>query len=354
MTKGIDQGVAQEWLKASKKRLAFKILQKQIISTGVCTECGTCVAICPEDALTGVRVENKYTPTLTGECSACGLCYTYCPRTTVLSEDLIGTVISAWQAKAVRSDVPRQNGGVVTAILSFMIENGMAEGAVTVGRDDELPWLPLTKLETAATAAIMSGGTVYAHTPVVEGILRGFEEGLTSLVAVSTSCGIDAIDTMETHPANLLKPAAKHKIFKVGLFCMEAFDYSKLVEFLKGENVDISDVTKFEISGGKFRVFTETEEREWPIKDLDSAAASSCVYCRDLTSKNADISVGNIGSDDDLSTVLVRTKRGEEVFKEMIAKGVVEAEPLEPKALRIVERVARSKVNRIFSLKADH
>ena len=52
----------QKVLKEKTKRYAFKKLEREVIATGACVECGSCVAGCPVDAITGKLVENKYVP----------------------------------------------------------------------------------------------------------------------------------------------------------------------------------------------------------------------------------------------------------------------------------------------------
>jgi coenzyme F420 hydrogenase subunit beta len=135
---------------------------------------------------------------------------------------------------------------------------------------------------------------------------------------------------------------------------MESFNYSDLVEFLKGEGIKIEDVQRFAIAGGQFTVTLESEEKSWPVKDLDPAAASSCAYCQDLTGMSSDISCGNIGTDDGWTTVLVRTSIGDKVFRGALKAGIIEAEELEPKTVRTVANSARFKKNKFYKLTSPH
>ena len=69
---------------------------------------------------------------------------------------------------------------------------------------------------------------------------------------------------------------------------------------------------------------------------------------------NSDISCGNIGSDEGWTTVIVRSKHGEKVFKEVVKAGLVEAEEIEDKAFAAVVNTARSKRNRQYKLEPHH
>ena len=63
--------------KLEGKKDSYGMLMKEIVRSGICTECGTCAAVCPVlewDHLTGQ-------PKLIGKCTGCGICYNQCPRT---------------------------------------------------------------------------------------------------------------------------------------------------------------------------------------------------------------------------------------------------------------------------------
>ena len=184
--------------------------------------------------------------------------------------------------------------------------------------------------------------------------MKGFKEGKSTLAVVGTSCNIDAVNNMQEHPGGFFSVDLRANVFKIGLFCMESFDYNRLKEFLTQEGVDIADVTRFEITGGKFKVNTSSEEREWPVADLNPVAAKSCSYCHDLTSMNADISCGNIGSEDEWTTVLVRTPQGEHIFQELLAEEMIEAEMLDEKSIQTIQNIARGKATRYYKMDPIH
>jgi coenzyme F420 hydrogenase subunit beta len=355
MTSNTEQTMnrARRWLKENTKRYAFKKLEREIIKTEVCTECGACVANCPVDALTGDTSSGKYVPTLTGKCVACGTCYAICPRTVVLWKDLVGNFRSIWKARSLLEN-KRQNGGIATALLSYMVDQKIVDGAVVTTKSYETPWMPVTKLITTKDDLEQIGGTIYTHAPVVQELMKGIKEGKTTLAIVGTSCNIDAVNNMQEHPSGFFSVDLRTNVFKIGLFCMESFDYPRLKEFLTQEGVDIADVTRFEIAGGKFKINTSKEEREWPVADLNPVAAKSCSYCLDLTCKNADISCGNIGSDDEWTTVIVRSIRGEHIFQELLAEEMIEAEMLDEKSIQTIQNIARGKATRYYKMDPLH
>jgi len=346
--------MSQAWLKDNTKRYAFKKLEREIIQTGACVECGSCVAGCPVDAITGERVESKYVPVLTGKCIACGTCYAMCPRTAILDTDIIGEYSNIWKVRAI-DDHKRQDGGAVTAILGTMLEKKLIEAAIVVGHSNDNLWLPAAKKVTTKDELLTSGGTFYTHAQVIEQMTNCFKENLSNIGVVGTACNIDAIHRLQSHPGSVFNVDPKPPTaFKVSLFCMESFDYKGLAGFLKRENIDIKKVDRFAIAKGEFMVTVGGETKNWPIKDLDYIASSSCAYCTDFTGMNSDLSCGNIGSDDGWTTVIVRNKQGEQALKLAVKEGIIEAEKLDENALQAVINTARSKMNKRYKLESPH
>lgn len=55
------------------------------------------------------------------------------------------------------------------------------------------------------------------------------------------------------------------------------------------------------------------------VKDLDCAAEKACNYCGDFTAQFADISIGSVGSKKGYSTVIVRSKVGDKLLRNLDA-----------------------------------
>jgi coenzyme F420 hydrogenase subunit beta len=349
--KAMDE--VQSVLKEKTKVYAFKKLEREVIKTGACVECGSCIAACPVDAISEEFEDGKLIPTLTGDCISCGICYAMCPRTFVLFDDLIGQFRSAWKVRSL-GEHKRQDGGAAIAILEYLLSSKKIEAAVVASHSPDNPWRPIAKRVTDIDQLHECGGTIYSHAQVASEMIQGFKEGVFKQAVVGTACNIDALSRMEIHPAGFIALNKEVDIFKLSLFCMESFNYGDVVKFLKDEGIEIGKVTHFAITSGQFIVTTDAGEKSWPVKELDPIAASSCAYCLDFTGKNSDISCGNIGSDEGWTTVIVRTKKGEEAFQGALKAGLIEAEELEPKKVQTVANSARFKKNKYFKLNPDH
>ncbi|MFW9911911.1 MAG: Coenzyme F420 hydrogenase/dehydrogenase, beta subunit C-terminal domain [Candidatus Thorarchaeota archaeon] len=354
MTGALEESYAkiQDWLKENTKRFAFKKLEREIVASGVCVECGACVENCPVDALTGDYSTGKYVPTLTGKCTACGICYANCPRTYFYRTTLLGNVRSAWKARAVNRSESAQDGGAVTAIISNMLDSGRIDAAVVVQGNPDKPWMPIAKIARTAKEAAESSGSIYTHAPIVQGIVQALKEGSKKIAVVGTSCNIDAVHNMESSPSGPIGAIKGAEAIKFGLFCTKSYDYPSLTKFLKDQGIAIKDVKRFAIAGGMMKIEHSKGETEWKVGELEEFASSSCAYCQDMNGRNADISCGNVGSDEGWTTLLIMTERGEKVFKQAVKAKAIEAEPIDEKAIRAVDNLARFKASRWYKMKA--
>ena len=129
---------------------------------------------------------------------------------------------------------------------------------------------------------------------------------------------------------------------------METFNHSSLIEFLEKENVNLSKVDKFEIRKGRF-IARQGEEIIYNIElnQLKKHVRFCCKQCDDFSSEFADLSIGNIGSPDGWSTVIVRTEEGEKALQKAKDIGYLEIKPIEDKtSINAIIKIAKLKKNR--------
>ncbi len=327
----------------------FARLQNHVILSGVCTECTACVASCPENALEMVNGK----PTLKGKCTACGVCYNVCPRTKTHVEDLIGSFISAYKAKCIVDGVHGQDGGVVTGLLLYALREGLIDAAIVTHRSSEEPWKPVAVVATTEEEILKGSGSVYSHSYTVKALIDAIKRGLTSVAIVGTPCNITAVKKLQSFPAGMLHLLMRANILKVGLFCMDAFSYDGLKTFFEEEEgIPLTSISKMSISAGKFNVYyDENKVASLPLSRLDKYRAPSCYFCSDLTSEDADISVGSVGSPEGWSTVLVRSPIALELLQNAIESGYLEVKALDRAGLVNVLNLARIKKVQLYTVK---
>lgn len=336
-------------LELEQTKDSFGKLMREIVDSGICTKCAACVATC--EALSWDP--NTDRPKLSGKCTGCGVCYSQCPRTITTVPGLIGNYQAAFTAKATDPEIRGQDGGVVTALLLYGIETKLFDGAVVTLKSNEEPWRPFPKFVTTKEELLQSSGSVYCHSQTVIPLVEALKKGSHSIGFVGTPCNINSVYKMQSSPFGLLKLFMRANIFRIGLFCMDSFSYEGLGLFLLQNNSSWSDVEKCSISKGNFIFLLKSGEKiQSKVHALNRFKASSCYYCTDLTSENADISIGSVGSANGYSTVLIRSGLGYELFQDAIDNNYIEAIPLERSKLRLVLNLARMKKQSLYNIRA--
>ncbi|MDY6958510.1 MAG: Coenzyme F420 hydrogenase/dehydrogenase, beta subunit C-terminal domain, partial [Halobacteriota archaeon] len=123
----------------------------------------------------------------------------------------------------------------------------------------------------------------------------------------------------------------------------ETFWYKDLVKYLSKMGVDINKVSKFDISKGKFKIYTDGDVKEVPIKELEGLARSACNICNDFASELADISAGSVGSEEGWTTLVIRSQVGQELIDMAIHKGVIETKELTEDEISKINKISSNK-----------
>ncbi len=205
-----------------------------------------------------------------------------------------------------------QDGGVVTALLVKGFEEHIFDAAIVVYRGEGYSAKAI--VATNAQEAVAAVGTRYLRVNVTKNLRDLIRQGKKRLAIVCTPC--------EAKAARKIQQSLKNEceITVIGLFCFKAFNKTKLKEEMCTRlGIDIDKVEKTQIRKGKFTAFIDGKEYSCKVKDLDGAAEKACVYCDDFTSRFADVSVGAVGSKPGFSSVIVRSKVGVELVKNLDA-----------------------------------
>lgn len=203
-----------------------------------------------------------------------------------------------------------QDGGMVTALLVKGFEEHLFDVVVVVrrGRGYSAEVFAATNAEEVVAAM----GTKYLRVNVTKKLRELISQGIKKVAIICTPCEAKAARKIQ----QLLKNECE--ITVIGLFCFEAFDKTKLKEEMCSRlGIDLDKVEKTQIRHGKFTALTEGKEYSCNVNDLDCAAEKACLYCDDFTSRFADVSVGSVGSKPGFSSVVVRSKVGAELVKNL-------------------------------------
>jgi coenzyme F420 hydrogenase subunit beta len=329
--------------KLEGKKDSYGMLMKEIVRTGICTECGTCAAVCP--VLEWDHILGQ--PKLVGKCTGCGICYNQCPRTITDPIQLMGEFKTGYVSNtSIPEVIGGQDGGTVTSLLCYLFDEHLIDAAIVTMKDPEDPWMPIAQIISTKEDAIKSSGSIYSHSQTVEALMDAIRQDYRSIAFVGTPCNIDAVDKMLNSPSGMLKYFMRAHVLKIGLFCMDSFAPEALYSFFYKEGIDLGQVTKMDINKGKFHLYYDPEKepvKSYTIKQLDKFKSSSCNFCTDLTAENADISVGSVGSGPNKNTVFARTGIGAEIMEDAAKKGYLTIEPFNTINLNAVLFLAKLK-----------
>lgn len=356
--------------KANRWTAQWKELYEEVINPGLCTGCAGCVVTCPHDVIGYEHEEGKYKPfhleeelgldnCVHGE-KGCSTCTRACPRfrtwESAANMHLHGRdrqddeMSGIWEQLLLTraSDKTQlekgQDGGFVTAMLSWLMDNNYIEGALVSGVEADDKWkakpvLVQTKEEVLATA-----GSRYTYCANPLALPEAKEKGLTKLALVGMGCQVSSPPVMWDRKAGKV---SKPFQFNIGLLCSKTFDDAIFPELFEAKyGLKKQDMVKMNIKGAFQIWMNDGSFHEIDLKECHQWTREGCKNCPDFAAEHADISTGGIGKDNDWTLTIVRTKLGVEVINRMIAEGVIESKPAQEdevamKLLRTLSIVSR-------------
>lgn len=327
-------------------------LEAKVVHAGLCCYCGACGAFCREY----ITYEDEK-PTTKEKCYEYhGACYDFCPRTffapfdveraifgEVRKDSVLGYYREILTARAKDPEIQKraQDGGVVSALLTYMLESGKIEAAAVARRAEGDAWKPEPFVATSKDDVLAAAGSKYTQCPVLLAVGDALLDGKKSVALVGLPCHVQAMRKIQLSES--FDVGADRVTMVIGLFCMETFDMEALKQKLAEIDVKIEDVEKFNIKKGKFLITVKGEEKSIPIKDMKTAMRPACRVCYDFAAEFADVSVGSVGAELGWNTVIVRSEKGAELVKEATEKGYLEAQPLSEEGVNAVKTLASRK-----------
>ncbi|MCS7116359.1 MAG: Coenzyme F420 hydrogenase/dehydrogenase, beta subunit C-terminal domain [Nitrososphaerota archaeon] len=348
-------------LKLALERKDFKDLLAEVVERGLCIGCGSCAAACP---LAVISIEDEI-PVQKVKCfddTVCECCYYQCPKSAQPIEELesktfgrkrnidehLGVTLAMHSAKTRLGEVMNvgQDGGIVSSLLIYALEEGVVDCAVVTGVSSKEPWRPIPKLAFTKDDILRTAGTKYTSSPTLLGLASALEEyGMSKVAFVGTPCQILAVRKAQFHPSASYKLGEITKL-AIGLFCMESFSYRDLIlGYIKSEKgIDPGRISKFQIKKGRFFAIADGKKViDVPISEMKQYAKNGCHVCGDLTAELADISVGSIGSPEGWSTVIIRNEKGRSIFEAAASKGLIEYKPVSEAGVKLLVKISEEK-----------
>jgi coenzyme F420 hydrogenase subunit beta len=352
-----------------KERWSFqwKELYAEVVTSGLCTGCAGCVIACPHDVIGYSHEPGRYKPfhleeelgpdnCIHGE-KGCTSCTRACPRFRSWEPEadvhlfgrerepgeLSGIYRDILLVRAADSEVHArgQDGGLVSSILIWCLDNGVIDGALTSFLEgDGSTWKALPGLATTKDEVLRGAGSRYTYSANTLAYGEAMERGLSNLALVGMSCQTSVAPVMWHRKVGKVSKPIK---LNIGLLCSKSFDDSIFDElFLTKYGLRREDMVKMNIKG-VFQIWMRNGDyHEINLKECHAWTRDGCHHCPDFAAEHADISTGGIGKDNDWTLTVVRTELGEAVIKAMLADGVIEARPADsdPSAVALMHKLA--------------
>ena len=332
---------------------------KEVVENELCIGCGTCIALCPNEALEVTINEKKgiYVPKLNEEkCNNCGICYEVCPghevnfKTLNMAifgkepEDvLIGNYLNCYVGHATEYNLRynSSSGGLVTAFLIFALEEGLIDGALVTRMKRDNPLEPEPFIARAKEEIIEASKSKYCPVPAniaLKEILESEEEERFAVVGLP--CHIHGIRKAEQINKKLKEKIVLH----VGIVCNHTPTFLATEFILKKMNVKKESVTKLEYRGtgwpGGMTITTENGGKTfipqfcsnyWGIVFNSFFFPMRCTLCYDKICGLADVSFADAWmpelmkhNDVGISLIITRTEISEEILSKATSREEIE------------------------------
>jgi coenzyme F420 hydrogenase subunit beta len=346
----------------------WKELYDEVITSGLCTGCAGCVIACPHDVIGYEHASGGYRPfhledelgpadCVHGQ-KGCTSCTRACPRfrdwepaanehlfdEQRAPEDVAGITKDILLTRASDEMVHRmgQDGGLVSAILLWALDEGYIDAALTSFLEgDAGSWKAVPGVAHDRETVLASAGSRYTYSANTLAIDEALEAGHEKLALVGMSCQSSVPPVMWHRKVGKI---SKPIVFNLGLLCSKTFDDAIFEElFWAKYRLRRADITKMNIKG-VFQIWTrDGGYHEVNLKECHAWTREGCTHCPDFAAEHADISCGGIGADDAWTLTVVRTDLGREIISRMVADGSIVARPADedPAAIALMQKLAQ-------------
>jgi coenzyme F420 hydrogenase subunit beta len=360
--------------KSERWSFQWKELFDEVITSGLCTGCAGCVISCPHDVIgynheaggyKPFHIEDELGPTDCGHGQkGCTSCTRACPRfrmwepqadehlfgRTRLDDEVAGIHGDILLTRASDDMVHRmgQDGGLVSALLIWALDNDYIDGALTsyLEGGDATTWKAIPGVATNREEVLAGAGSRYTYSANTLAIDEARERGLARLALVGMSCQSSVPPVMWSRKIGKI---SKPIVFNIGLLCSKTFDDAIFEELFEAKyRIPKAEITKMNIKG-VFQIWTKDGGYyEINLKECHAWTREGCTHCPDFAAEHADISTGGIGKDNDWTLTIVRTELGREIMSRMIADGSIIARPgdEDPGAIALMRKLAEKSRSR--------
>ena len=327
----------------------------EIVENGLCIGCGLCRSIAGPDQVELVMTpEGRERPVARRELGERLLARinAVCPGTRIGGPDPAGQSDDAgsdtvWGSAARLSigyagdPVVRfrgSTGGALTALGQFLLASGRVKFILHVAASRSAPMRSERRLSFDSASVLESAGSRYGPAAPLMDFCEILERG-EPFALIAKPCDITAVRSL----AQIDPRVDRHMRYALTLVCGGASDLAKSEEVLERFGVSEEELALFRYRGfgnpGPTRLETKDgrafeltyqqlweDEAKWMIQPR-------CKICPDAVGQGADIAASDVwpgggptGEDDGFNGIIVRTRRGLELYDAAVVAGVLTIE----------------------------
>ena len=316
-----------------------KRLEKEVWALDNCAGCGMCVAACSKQVLKwnggDHPILEKRTKTVgysQGPLDSCSFCEKFCEQVCPRLERW--PVIEAKVTLAARARGPVKAGtpnDVIRSLLTAGRSAGLLDGVVMLDLD---PWelKPLAKIANTVEEIVDSVGPQYLWAPVLDALNEAiFERGMGNLAVVGTPCTAQAIRMLKNSSNPRLRLYQDAIRLTIAVFCTGIYRPELIEDVLvKRMGVPRDQVKRLEVSADREwlrAILWDDSTRLIPRQQAERHTRAGCGSCSDFLGESADIAVGSLGTGEDASTLIIRSRTGDVFVRNAIQLNLLETTP---------------------------
>ena len=234
-----------------------------------------------------------------------------------------------------------QDGGLVSAILLYALENDIIDAAlVSYLEGDGSTWKAIPGVARTRDDILASAGSRYTYSANPMAYAEAVEGGAERIALVGMSCQSSVPPVMKQRKAGKV---ARRLSLNIGLLCSKTFDDAIFEELFEAKyGLKKSEMRKMNIKG-VFQIWMKNGDyHEVPLKECHAWTREGCKLCPDFAAEHADVSTGGIGKFNDWTLTIVRTDAGRELMEGMIRDSWLETRPGDddPDAIALMHKLS--------------
>lgn len=316
-----------------------------ITKNALCTACGACAGICPSNAIEIVTNTAGYlVADINNElCINCGKCAKICPSNpennpTIETDDIFhGICLAGYVGYASDTTIRQksQSGGIVTALLCYLLEQKEIDGVLVNNLNPETR-RPQAVFASSKNEIIEACGSYYAQSSVVKSILENSDK---KSAAVVLGCQAESLQLIrEKYPdVNLPK-------YTIGLICAGQYSGDMMDDLIEQSGCNDKQISEFRFRDksvgwpGDIHVTTPNndywlpKERRHRLKQVYELYR--CIACYDQMNIFCDIVCGDPWGishkqqPEGHTVVIARTEKGKKLLEDAARGGAIRIEEL--------------------------